>query len=134
MCIRDSYYGIHTQRAIENYQISGVTVNSQPDFIRGMVYTKKATSIANNQVGALEKEKSDAINWACDQIINEGACMDQFPIDLFQGGAGTSLNMNTNEVIASIAHNNGVEIHPNDHVNMGPVSYTHLTLPTNREV
>lgn len=121
----DHYYGIHTQRAIDNYQISGVTVNSQPNFIRGMVYTKKATSIANNKVGALSKEKSDAINWACDRILNDGACMDQFPIDLFQGGAGTSLNMNTNEVVANVAlehlgKNKGDYdvIHPNDDVNM----------------
>lgn len=121
----DHYYGIHTQRAIDNYQISGVTVNSQPNFIRGMVYTKKATSIANNKVGALSKEKSDAINWACDRILNDGACMDQFPIDLFQGGAGTSLNMNTNEVVAGVAlehlgKNKGDYdvIHPNDDVNM----------------
>lgn len=121
----DHYYGIHTQRAIDNYQISGVTVNSQPNFIRGMVYTKKATSIANNKVGALSKDKSDAINWACDYILNDGACMNQFPIDLFQGGAGTSLNMNTNEVIANVAlehlgKNKGDYdiIHPNDDVNM----------------
>jgi len=121
----DHYYGIHTQRAIENYQISGQTVNTQPDFIRGMVYTKKATAIANNLVGALDNEKKDAISWACDQILNEGACMDQFPIDLFQGGAGTSLNMNTNEVVANLALEHlGKEkgdydvIHPNDDVNM----------------
>lgn len=121
----NNYYGIHTQRAMENYQISGVTLRDTPDFIRGMVYTKKATAIANCECGALTKEKRDAIVWACDRILNEGRCMDQFPIDLFQGGAGTSVNMNTNEVIANIAlehlgkkKGDYAVINPNDDVNM----------------
>lgn len=119
-----AYYGVHTQRAIENFQISGVTINQVPDFVRGMVQVKKACALANNELGALNDEVADAIVWACDEILDNGRCMDQFPIDVFQGGAGTSLNMNTNEVVANLALEHlGRErgdyktIHPNDHVN-----------------
>ncbi|WP_051866817.1 aspartate ammonia-lyase [Corynebacterium atypicum] len=120
-----AYYGIHTMRAIDNYQISGTTINDVPSFIRGMVAVKKATAIANRRLRVLPKEKADAIVWACDQILNEGRCMDQFPIDVFQGGAGTSLNMNTNEVVANLALEHLGKpkgsydvINPNDDVNM----------------
>ena len=91
----DVYYGIHAQRAKDNFQISGSTVNDVPEFIRGMVQVKKATAMANRRLHALPKDKSEAIVAACDKILDEGVCMDQFPIDVFQGGAGTSLNMNT---------------------------------------
>ena len=121
----DAYYGIHTMRAIDNYKISGKTINDVPSFIRGMVEVKKATAMANHRLHVLPKEKADAIVWACDQILNEGRCMDQFPIDVFQGGAGTSLNMNTNEVVANLALEHlGKEkgdyeaLNPNDDVNM----------------
>lgn len=121
----DLYYGVHTLRAINNYQISGKTINEVPEFIRGMVQVKKATALANHRVRALQGVKKDAIVWACDQIIDEGRCMDQFPIDVFQGGAGTSVNMNTNEVVANLAlehlgHEKGEYnvINPNDDVNM----------------
>ena len=99
----DAYYGVHTLRAIENFQISYVTINTIPDFIRGMVQVKKATAMANRRLHVLPKKKAEAIIWACDQILEEGRCMDQFPLDVFQGGAGTSLNMNTNEVVANLA-------------------------------
>ena len=119
-----AYYGVHTQRAIENFQISGVTISQVPDFIRGMVQVKKACALANNELGAITDEVRDAIVWACDQVLDEGRCMDQFPIDVFQGGAGTSLNMNTNEVIANLAlehlglpRGSYDTINPNDHVN-----------------
>lgn len=121
----DAYYGIHTMRAIDNYQISGTTINEVPSFIRGMVEVKKATAMANRNLRVLPKEKAEAIVWACDEILNNGACMDQFPIDAFQGGAGTSLNMNTNEVVANLALEHLGKpkgsydvINPNDHVNM----------------
>lgn len=120
----EAYYGIHTQRAIENYQISGKTINDVPEFIRGMVMVKKATAIANQRVHTLPSDVAETIVAACDEILEKGRCMDQFPIDVFQGGAGTSVNMNTNEVIANLALEKlGLEkgrydvIHPNDDVN-----------------
>ncbi|WP_288831669.1 aspartate ammonia-lyase [uncultured Corynebacterium sp.] len=121
----DVYYGVHTLRAINNFNISGSTINDLPEFIRGMAQVKKATAMANRRLHALPKKKADAIMWACDQIIEEGRCLDQFPIDAFQGGAGTSVNMNTNEVVANLAlehlgHEKGSYdvINPNDDVNM----------------
>lgn len=120
----EAYYGIHTLRAIDNYQISAKTINDVPEFIRGMVMVKKATAIANQRVHTLPSDVADIIVAACDEILEKGRCMDQFPIDVFQGGAGTSLNMNTNEVIANLALELlGLEkgrydvIHPNDDVN-----------------
>ncbi|MDK8243926.1 MULTISPECIES: aspartate ammonia-lyase [unclassified Corynebacterium] len=121
----DVYYGIHTLRAVHNFPISGQTINDLPEFIRGMVEVKKATALANNRLHVLPKKKADAIVKACDEILDNGRCMDQFPIDQFQGGAGTSLNMNTNEVVANLALEIlGEEkgsydiINPNDDVNM----------------
>ena len=121
----DVYYGIHAQRAVDNFQISASTINDVPEFIRGMVQVKKATAMANRRLHALPKDKAEAIIAACDKILDEGACMDQFPIDVFQGGAGTSLNMNTNEVVANLAleligreKGDYSVINPNDDVNM----------------
>lgn len=120
----EAYWGIHTLRAQENYQISGVTIGEEPAFIRGMVQVKKASALANHELGTLSDEVADAIVWACDQVLDDGRCLDQFPIDVFQGGAGTSVNMNTNEVIANLAleHLGYAKgrydvINPNDHVN-----------------
>ena len=89
----DVYYGIHTQRAVDNFQISTSTINDFPELIRGMVQVKKATAIANRRLHTLPKDKAEAIVWACDQVLNEGRCMDQWPTDVYQGGAGTSVNM-----------------------------------------
>jgi len=121
----DAYYGVHTLRAMDNFQISRTTINQVPEFIRGMVQVKKAAAMANRRLHTLPSEKYEAIMWACDQILEEGRCMDQFPLDVFQGGAGTSLNMNTNEVVANLALEYlGKEkgeydvINPNDDVNM----------------
>lgn len=120
----DAYYGIHTLRAIENFNISNVTISDVPEFVRGMVMTKKAAALANKELGAIPKEVANYILEACDLILETGKCMDQFPSDVFQGGAGTSVNMNTNEVIANVALElMGKEkgqyefINPNDHVN-----------------
>ncbi|MBM7825774.1 aspartate ammonia-lyase [Arcanobacterium pluranimalium] len=120
----DAYYGVHTLRAIENFKISGVTVNHVPEFIRGMVQVKKAEALANRDARVLSADVSRAIVKACDLVLDEGRCMDQFPVDVFQGGAGTSVNMNTNEVIANLAlETMGLEkgtysvVNPNDHVN-----------------
>jgi len=120
----DAYYGVHTLRAIENFKISSSTINDCPEFIRSMVKVKKAAAITNIELGAIPRDVGDAIIKACDEILEKGKCMDQFPIDVFQGGAGTSVNMNTNEVIANVAlemtgHKKGEYnyINPNDHVN-----------------
>lgn len=99
----DAYYGIHTLRAIENFNISNVTISDVPDFVRGMVMTKKAAALANKELGVIPKDIAQYIIQACDVILETGKCMDQFPSDVFQGGAGTSVNMNTNEVIANVA-------------------------------
>ncbi|GAM69699.1 aspartate ammonia-lyase [Vibrio sp. JCM 19236] len=99
----DAYYGIHTLRAIENFNISSATISDVPEFVRGMVMTKKAAAIANNKLGVIEPDVAQYIIDACDVILETGKCMDQFPSDVFQGGAGTSVNMNANEVIANLA-------------------------------
>ncbi|ROR98717.1 aspartate ammonia-lyase [Sinobacterium caligoides] len=119
-----AYYGIHAQRAIDNFPISGSVISDVPQFIRGMVQTKKAAALANGELGTIEQEKTQAIIQACDLMLETGKGFDQFNIDLFQGGAGTSVNMNTNEVLANIALELlGYEkgrydiINPNDHVN-----------------
>ncbi len=120
----DAYYGIHAVRAMENFQISGVLVQEIPDFVRGMVQVKKASALANKETGVIQADIADAIVAACDRILDDGVCMDQFPIDVFQGGAGTSVNMCTNEVVANLAlemcgfpKGSYDVIHPNDHVN-----------------
>ncbi|GGO98223.1 aspartate ammonia-lyase [Actinomyces gaoshouyii] len=120
----DAYWGIHTLRAMENFQISGTTIGDVPELIRGMVQVKKASALANAELGTLAPELAEAILWACDEILVGGRCMDQFPVDVFQGGAGTSLNMNTNEVVANLAlerlgyaKGRYDVVNPNDHVN-----------------
>ena len=119
-----AYYGIHTQRALENFQISNKKVRDIPEFVRGMVQVKKACALANAELGVLPEDIAAAIVEACDEVLEKGRCLEEFPVDLFQGGAGTSTNMNTNEVIANLALEAlGYEkgrydiIHPNDHVN-----------------
>jgi len=97
---RDAYWGIHTQRAINNFQISGIKVNSR--LIRGLAMVKKASCLANTENGYLSAGKASAITAACEEVI-KGKLADQFPIDALQGGAGTSTNMNLNEVIANRA-------------------------------
>lgn len=98
----DAYYGVQTARAMENFRISGQKVSEYPTFIKGIAITKKAAAMANIEVGMISKEQGDAIIKACDRLIN-GEFHDQFPIDMIQGGAGTSTNMAANEVIANIA-------------------------------
>ncbi len=120
----DAYWGIHTLRAMENFNISDDTISDVPEFVRGMVMVKKATALANGELGAIPKKIANAIVKACDEVLENGRCMDQFPTDVYQGGAGTSVNMNTNEVIANLAlellgHKKGEYdiIDPMDHVN-----------------
>lgn len=117
-----TYYGIHTARAKDNFDVSGQTIH--PMFMHALVTVKKAAAITNKKIGALEPSKAEAIIAACDEIL---LCrfQDQFIVDCMQGGAGTSANMNTNEVIANRAIEllNGTKgdyslIHPLDHVNL----------------
>ena len=120
----DALWRAQTQRAVENFPISGRGLETAQ--IRALGLLKAACAQVNKDSGALDAEKADAIIAAAKEIA-EGKHNEAFLIDVFQTGSGTS-NMNTNEVIASIAHNNGVEIHPNDHVNMGQSSND--TFPT----
>ena len=117
------YYGIQTMRAVQNFKISRTTISDFPRFIQAMCFVKKAAAQANMELKVLPKEIGSAICEACDKII-AGQYRDQFPVDTFQGGAGTSCNMNANEVIANVAleimgHNKGEYqyCHPNNHVN-----------------
>lgn len=122
---KDALWRAQTQRAVENFPISGRGLESQQ--IRALGLLKAACAQVNKDLGNLDAEKADAIIAAAKEIA-DGKHDDQFPIDVFQTGSGTSSNMNTNEVIASIAKANGVEVHPNDHVNMGQSSND--TFPT----
>ncbi len=128
----DAWYGIQTARALANFAISGRKPDI--DFIRAHVQVKLAAARANTQPGWLETGVSDAIANACLRILN-GEFLDQFVVDRFQAGAGTSHNMNSNEVIANIANvalggcrGGYAPVHPNDHVNMG--QSTNDTIPT----
>ncbi len=119
----EAYYGVQTLRAIENFNISGRKLSDFPNFIKGLAYTKKAAAIANGQVNMITKEQSEAIQFACDELL-AGKYINEFPVDMIQGGAGTSTNMNANEVIANIAlehmgHQKGEYQYcwPNDTVN-----------------
>ena len=119
------YFGIHTYRALQNFVISNSKISDYPIFIKGLILTKKACAAANAEIGTIPKEKSDMIISACDLLLNDlQKYIKYFPLDVFQGGAGTSVNMNTNEVIANIALKlHGFKrgeyhiLHPNDHVN-----------------
>ncbi len=121
---KDAYYGIHTVRAVNNFQISGITISHYPIFVKALAKTKKACAYANKELGTLPTEIANAIISACDEIIIHDRCLNQFPSDVFQGGAGTSINMNINEVIANLALEILGEplgkysrVNPNDHVN-----------------
>ena len=121
----DQYYGIHTLRALDNFKISKHTVGEQSHFIRALAQVKKASAQANQNFGLLAEDKSIAIQKACDVLIDHPEqWAASFPSDVYQGGAGTSINMNSNEVLANIALEHlGFQkgqyehIHPNDHVN-----------------
>ena len=118
-----AYYGIQTLRALENFNISGITLNFYPDFIRGLAKVKKAAAIANHELGHIPDNIIDAICQACDEI-GMGMLHNHFIVDMLQGGAGTSTNMNANEVIANraleiLGHRRGEYqyCHPNNHIN-----------------
>lgn len=120
----DAYYGIQTLRAYENFTVSGVRLHQFSTFIRAFATVKKAAAIANNKVGVLNSTVQEAIVAACDDLI-DNKYHDQFIVDMFQGGAGTSTNMNANEVIANraleiLGHKKGdyQYVHPNNDVNL----------------
>src|SRR6476469_9964082 len=119
----DAYYGVQTARALENFQISGVPISLYPNFIKALAMVKLAAARANADVGTLPREILKGIEGACQEII-DGKLHDQFSLDVFQGGAGTSTNMAANEVIANRAlelmgHTKGEYRYcdPHDHVN-----------------
>ena len=119
-----AYYGIHTLRAVENFPITGTKISIYPELINALAAIKQAAALANMELGLLDATHGNAIIAACEEI-RAGALHEQFVVDVIQGGAGTSTNMNANEVVA----NRGLEIlghirgdygnlHPNEHVNM----------------
>lgn len=117
------YYGVQTLRAVENFNITGLTISREPLFIKAFAHVKKAAALANYDCNVLSKEVTDAICYACDELLT-GKYDDQFVSDMIQGGAGTSCNMNANEVIANIgleyigkAKGDYEFLHPNNHVN-----------------
>jgi len=121
---KDAYYGIQTARAKDNFDASGVKLSNFTTFITSLAKVKKATALANFELGQLEEHKKNAICKACDEII-AGKLHEQFVVDMIQGGAGTSTNMNTNEVIANraleiLGHKKGEYkyLHPNNDVNL----------------
>ena len=121
----DAYYGVQTQRGKDNFRITGMAMSMEPEFVRAFGYVKKAAALANRDLGVLDSRIAQAIVAACDRLI-AGEMRDQFVTDFIQGGAGTSTNMNANEVIANLALETlgypkgeyGV-VSPNDHVNFG---------------
>lgn len=131
-----AYWGVQTQRALENFEISGL--HARPDFVRATVIVKRAAAEAHIAIGDLDPSIGKAIIQAADEVLT-GKLLDQFVIDVYQAGAGTSHNMNTNEVLA----NRAIEIlggkkgeyklvHPNDHVNMS--QSTNDIIPTSMRV
>ncbi|EQD33568.1 fumarate hydratase class II, partial [mine drainage metagenome] len=116
----DALWGAQTQRAIENFPVSGQPLPK--GFIHALARIKAAAAIANRELGHLDAARADAIVSAVDEIL-AGRHDQQFPIDVFQTGSGTSTNMNMNEVIAHLASLRlGEPVHPNDHVNMSQSS------------
>ena len=121
----DALYGIHTVRALENFPISGIPLSAHPEFVNALAAVKQAAAVTNHELGLLDRERCDAIMTACLEI-RSGTLHSSFVVDVMQGGAGTSTNMNVNEVIA----NRGLELlgaargdydrlHPLEHVNLG---------------
>jgi aspartate ammonia-lyase len=119
-----AYYGVHTLRAVENFPISGIPVSVYPDLVNALAAIKQAAARTNQELGLLDPTIAEAIDRAC-EMVRQGRAHDQFVVDVIQGGAGTSTNMNANEVIANLAlellgHEKGhyAALHPNEHVNM----------------
>ena len=120
----DAYYGVHTLRALENFPITGTPISIYPDLVNALACVKQAAAITNCELGLLDDQRSVAIRLACEEI-REGRLHEEFVVDVIQGGAGTSTNMNANEVICNralerLGHRKGEyqHLHPLDHVNL----------------
>jgi fumarate hydratase class II len=125
----DALWRAQTQRAVENFPISGATLEHA--HIQAIAHVKAAAAAVNAELGVVDRKMADAIVAAADQIV-AGEHLDHFPVDVFQTGSGTSSNMNMNEVLASLAARGGVDVHPNDHVNASQSSND--TFPTSIHV
>jgi aspartate ammonia-lyase len=120
----DAYYGVHTLRALENFAITGTPISIYPELVMALACVKQAAAIANAELGLLEERRAHAIRLACEEV-REGKLFEEFVVDVIQGGAGTSSNMNANEVICNralelLGHRKGEyqHLHPLDHVNL----------------
>jgi aspartate ammonia-lyase len=119
-----AYYGVHTLRALENFPITGTSISIYPDLVVALACVKQAAAIANSELGLIDEKRAMAIRLACEEV-REGKLLEEFVVDVIQGGAGTSTNMNANEVIANralelLGHGRGEyqHLHPLDHVNL----------------
>jgi aspartate ammonia-lyase len=128
----DTYYGIQTQRALENFPVSGL--KPLPDYVRACIWIKKAAALVNGKLGCIPSVVADGIVRACDEVL-DGKLVDQFVVDIFQAGAGTSHHMNVNEVLANrtlehlgFQRGDYGQVNPNDHVNYG--QSTNDVIPT----
>lgn len=124
---KDAYWGVNTQRAINNFQISNKRFSK--NFIRSLAEVKKAALLTNKGLGIIDKQKSESILQAIEEILSKDTYLNQFPIDVFQTGSGTQINMNMNEVLANraneiLGYEKGKKfpVHPNDDVNMSQSS------------
>ena len=131
----EAYYGVQTARALENFQISGIPINHYPGFVEAWAIVKLAAARANHDVGSLKKEKLDAIEKACNALMKDKKYHDQFQVDFYQGGAGTSTNMNANEVLANVAlelsgHKKGEYHHVEPHDDLNMSQSTNDSYPT----
>jgi len=120
----DAYYGVHTLRALENFPITGTPISIYPDLVTALACVKQAAAIANSELGLIDERRAHAIRLACEEV-RAGKLFDEFVVDVIQGGAGTSSNMNANEVICNralelLGHQKGEyqHLHPLDHVNL----------------
>ncbi|MBQ9275000.1 MAG: aspartate ammonia-lyase [Succinivibrio sp.] len=132
------YYGVQTFRALNNFKMTGHRFGDYPHFVKAFAKVKKAAALANAEVGVLDQDKAQALAGACDKVL-EGEYASQFVVDMIQGGAGTSTNMNMNEVLVNVAlegmgHKKGEYqyLHPNDHANLG--QSTNDTYPSSIKV
>jgi aspartate ammonia-lyase len=119
-----AYYGVHTLRALENFAVTGTPISIYPDLVAALACVKQAAAIANSELGLIDEKRAVAIRLACEEV-RAGQLLSEFVVDVIQGGAGTSTNMNANEVIANraleiLGHEKGEygKLHPLDHVNL----------------
>src|SRR3977135_2886054 len=125
----DAYYGAHPLRALENFPIAGTPISIYPDLVTALACVKQAAAIANSELGLLDEKRAVAIRLACEEI-REGKLQDEFVVDVVQGGAGTSTNMNANEVICNraleiLGHATG------EYQHLHPLAHVHLSQSTN---